>query len=184
MQYGRLIESARSLIPPASTTERLARRFVLDDLLDSPALLKVAGTGTRLYQRSGLQTAMRATGALRLAPRLRRMDLDAAELVGSLVDGDLPAFVPAVGLPRYRVAFLRGCVASQFFPQTNRSTVAVLAANGCDVYTPPEQGAVAPCRTTAATGKPPWRWRDITSTYSSALTLTSSSPTPPAVARR
>ena len=140
VQYGRLIESARSLIPPANTTERLARRFVLDDLLDSPALLKVAGTGTRLYQRSGLQTAMRATGALRLAPRLRRMDSMLPKLVGSLVDGDLPAFVPAVGLPRYRVAFLRGCVASQFFPQTNRSTVAVLAANGCDVYTPPEQG--------------------------------------------
>ncbi|MHB1004514.1 MAG: (Fe-S)-binding protein [Chloroflexota bacterium] len=140
VQYGRLIEAARSLIPPANTTERLARRFVLDGLLDSPALLKVAGTATRLYQRSGLQKVVRATGALRVVPPLRRMESMLPKLVGSLVDGDLPAFVPAEGLPRYRVALLRGCVASQFFPQTNRSTVAVLAANGCDVYTPSEQG--------------------------------------------
>ena len=38
------------------------------------------------------------------------------------------------------MALLSGCVAAQFFPETNNSTIAVLAANGCDVFTPPDQG--------------------------------------------
>jgi glycolate oxidase iron-sulfur subunit len=62
------------------------------------------------------------------------------KLEGSLVEGELPPFAPAQGERRARVAFLRGCVAAQFFPQTNRSTIAALVVNGCDVYTPPEQG--------------------------------------------
>lgn len=140
VQYGKLVEAARSIIPPANTGERLVREAVLGGVLNSPRLLTAAGTGARLYQRSGLQTAVRTTGVLRVAPLLQRMESMLPKLEGSLVEGDLPPFIPAYGERRARVAMLRGCVASQFFPQTNRSTLAVLAANGCDVFTPPEQG--------------------------------------------
>lgn len=140
VQYGRLIEAARSILPPVGRTERVARRALLAGVLNSPRLLAAAGFGFRLYQRAGLQSLARATGVLRLAPALRRMESLLPDLQGPLVAASLPAFVPARGERRCRVGFLRGCVASQSFPQTNRATVAVLAANGCDVFTPPEQG--------------------------------------------
>ncbi len=140
VQYGRLVEAARSLIPPAGRAERMARRVLLAGLLDSPRLLAMAGAGARLYQRSGLQMLVRGSGALRLAPALRRMDAMLPQLRGALLAGPLPPFVPAQGERRCRVGFLRGCVAAEFFPETNHSTIAVLAANGCDVFTPPEQG--------------------------------------------
>lgn len=44
------------------------------------------------------------------------------------------------GERRHIVAFLSGCIAAQFYPETNRSTIAALAVNGCDVMTPAEQG--------------------------------------------
>ncbi len=140
VQYGRLVEAARSLIPPAGPSEAAARRLLLAGLLDSPRLLAVAGAGARLYQRSGAQALVRSSGALRLAPPLRRLDGMLPELRGPLLAGSLPPFVAAQGERRCRVGLLRGCVAAQFFPETNRSTIAVLAANGCDVFTPPEQG--------------------------------------------
>ena len=67
-------------------------------------------------------------------------------LQGSLVEESLPPIVRAGGGANRIVAFLSGCIAAQFYPETNRSTVAVLAANGCDVLTPPDQrccGALA-----------------------------------------
>src|SRR5258706_304993 len=45
----------------------------------------------------------------------------------------------AVGTQRFRVAMLTGCVQDIFFSDVNRDTVEVLARNGCEVVTPPEQ---------------------------------------------
>jgi glycolate oxidase iron-sulfur subunit len=43
---------------------------------------------------------------------------------------------PAVGLKRGRVGFLQGCVQRVFFHNVNAATVAVLAAEGFEVYAP------------------------------------------------
>ena len=140
VQYGRLLEAARSLIPPAGRRESLARRVVLARLLDSQPALATVGMLARLYQRTGLRRVLRATGLLRVSPPLQRLDSLLPQLRGRLAEGSLPEYVPAQGEPRLRVALLRGCVAAQFFPQTNYATIAVLAVNCCDVVTPREQG--------------------------------------------
>lgn len=139
VQYGRLLEATRSTIPPAGAAEAISRRVLLNGVLGSPRLLALAGAGARLYQRWGFQGLVRAGRGLRLAPFLQRMESMLPRLSGEVVPPPLPAFVPAVGERRCRVALLTGCVAAQFFPGTNRSTVAVLAANGCDVFIPPGQ---------------------------------------------
>lgn len=41
--------------------------------------------------------------------------------------------------PRYRVAFLTGCVQDELFRDVNVATVSVLARNGCEVIIPPSQ---------------------------------------------
>lgn len=140
VQYGKLVEAARSMIPPENAVERATRKVALAGVLNSRVALKVVGMGSRLYQRSGLQSAVRATGLLRVAPPLRRMDSMLPELQGSVMEKPMPPVVTAYGERRHVVAFLTGCIAAEFFPDTNRATVAVLAANGCDVLIPPGQG--------------------------------------------
>jgi len=52
----------------------------------------------------------------------------------------VPPVVSAEGTKRGRVALLAGCAQQVLAPGINRSTVAVLARNGVEVVTPPEQG--------------------------------------------
>jgi glycolate oxidase iron-sulfur subunit len=48
----------------------------------------------------------------------------------------LPELTPARGGKRGTVALLQGCVQRVFFPEVNRATVAVLAAEGFEVHAP------------------------------------------------
>ncbi|MGH8793000.1 MAG: (Fe-S)-binding protein, partial [Stackebrandtia sp.] len=52
----------------------------------------------------------------------------------------LPSLVPAQGERRATVGMLLGCVQREFFGPVNSATARVLAAEGCDVVIPPEQG--------------------------------------------
>jgi glycolate oxidase iron-sulfur subunit len=52
----------------------------------------------------------------------------------------LPERIPAIGTRRAVVGMLTGCVQSVFFPGVNAATARVLAAEGCDVIIPREQG--------------------------------------------
>ncbi len=52
----------------------------------------------------------------------------------------LPAFTPAKGPRRARVALLAGCVQRVYFPSVNEATIRVLSAEGCDVVVPPDLG--------------------------------------------
>ena len=51
-----------------------------------------------------------------------------------------PARTPAVGAKRLTVGLLTGCVQRLVFPHVNAATVRVLAAEGCDVIAPADQG--------------------------------------------
>ena len=46
---------------------------------------------------------------------------------------------PAMGTKRFRVAMLTGCAQDPIFSDVNRDTAEVLARNGCEVVTPPQQ---------------------------------------------
>jgi glycolate oxidase iron-sulfur subunit len=46
---------------------------------------------------------------------------------------------PARGVRRFRVALLAGCAQDLIFSDVNRDTAEVLAHNGCEVVTPPDQ---------------------------------------------
>jgi glycolate oxidase iron-sulfur subunit len=57
----------------------------------------------------------------------------------SVVPKSLPRRTPAVGEKRATVAILSGCVMNVLYHRTNMATIRVLAANGCEVLTPPDQ---------------------------------------------
>jgi glycolate oxidase iron-sulfur subunit len=144
VDYGRMVEAARAEISAATTTERATRDVVLNRVFTSPSALAVVGTATRLYQKSGAQRAVRASGLLDKLPgplkRLGDMEAMLPEVPGPLLPRGLPSVVaPTSGVLAHRVALISGCVAQQLFAETNEATIRVLARNGCQVSIPASQ---------------------------------------------
>jgi glycolate oxidase iron-sulfur subunit len=169
VQFGKLIEAAReqiqlttSIVPAADTTDsaatftpqpgslgrKLLRRFFFDIMLPSRLVTSLIFAGLKAYQRSGLQAFVRSSGLLDLANRLPTPFQDKLKtpeelmetVKGDLIPKPLPEITPAIGQRRYRVGFVSGCIMDQVFRDVNEATIRVLAANGCEVITPRQQG--------------------------------------------
>ncbi len=115
-----------------------AARAAIFALFPYPARLRAAIAPLRAVQRTGLDRRLARSrlpdrlspalgAALRLAPR-------------AAAAKRLPERVAARGSRRAVVGMLTGCVQSVFFPQVNAATARVLAAEGCDVLIPRDQG--------------------------------------------
>src|SRR5579862_8103223 len=73
VKYGRLVEAARADIEQRTERPwrtRLLRSLVFEHLLPSRTWLRVAGSALSIYQASGLQSLVRASGILKLMGRL------------------------------------------------------------------------------------------------------------------
>ena len=135
VNYGRLIEAARTQIEPhrrRSWAARAVRHFVFENLLPSRSWMRLAGQFLRAYQATGLH----APGFL---PRLREMESLAPRAEAPFFFDQIGRVFPAQGEQRYRVAFLAGCIANVAFARLNEATVRVLQANGCEVTIPENQ---------------------------------------------
>jgi glycolate oxidase iron-sulfur subunit len=144
VNYAELFETARADIERAhvnaSPSRSLWRAFTLRFLFMRPDALRFAGALLRVYQRSGLETAVRRLGLIRLAPAiLRRLEPQAPRIAAAFSHRLIREHELPPEAPRYRVAMLTGCIQDLVFPNVNRDTVDVLLANGCRVFTPPEQ---------------------------------------------
>jgi glycolate oxidase iron-sulfur subunit len=141
VQYGPLIERTRAEIEQQYTREpgdRLFRGAILS-LIPYPARMRIALAPLALA--GGLLRAFAASAAGGLLPaRLRAaMALAPPVSVRSLF-ASTPEQTPAAGAVRQKVAVLTGCVQRLAFDQVNAATVRVLAAEGCSVSAPREQG--------------------------------------------
>ncbi len=142
VQYGRLIEGALAQIENSKRRnwrERLVRWLAYDKLLRSPLLLRAAGYGLLLYQRSGLPELMRSSGALGTLGRLGELAELAPEAQSPFFFSSVGRVYPAQGETRHRVALLAGCMQNIFFSRLNEATVRVLQRNGCEVTVPADQ---------------------------------------------
>ena len=148
VEYGKLVEAARAQIEQnfrRPFLSRLARNFVFRHLLPHPQRIATLARLLRFYQRSGMQTLARGSGALRLLgiePRERLLPKIDDEFFFSR----LGQTFPAQGQRRARVALFAGCVAQVTFSALNEATIRVLTANGCEVVVPAGQlccGALA-----------------------------------------
>ena len=139
VDYGKLIEATRAQIErnyqrPAA--EKLHRRFLFE-AFTKPGRMKLLRWPLLAYQKSGLQTALRAIGAFKLLPKSVGA-MDALLPTASPIES-VAAVTPAQGEKRKRVGLLLGCVQRTFFSHVNAATVRVLSAEGCEVVAPPEQ---------------------------------------------
>ncbi len=130
-----------------SLTERLLRSFFFDLILPSRTLTSLVFAALKVYQRSGLQTLVRRIGlldAVNALPTPLQGQLKTPEELMPSASGDLlpqllPEVTPALTKKRYRVGFVSGCIMDQIYREINEATIRVLAANGCEVITPPRQ---------------------------------------------
>ena len=133
VKYGRLVEAARADIEQRTTRPlfaRITRKLVFDYLLPSRALLRLAGAGLWIYQRTGMQRLIRASGIL---GKLGEIESLAPSVEVPFFYRHMGHVFPAQGERKHRVALLSGCIANICFARLNEATVRVLQANGCEV---------------------------------------------------
>jgi len=125
--------------------ERAARAAIFS-LFPYPRRLRAMAAPLRVAQRTGLDRRLarsrlpgRISPALGAALRLASGGPASRGAAGAGAR-PLPGRVPALGTRRAVVGMLTGCVQSVFFPRVNAATARVLAAEGCDVIIPREQG--------------------------------------------
>jgi len=143
VKYDRLIEATRAQIErlhSRSPAELIHRQWIFN-LLPYPERLRAALWPAWAYQASGLRTLLRNTGFVKLLPRkLRSIEALLPSITLRELRADLPERIPAQGELRKRVGLLTGCVQRVLFSGVNAATARVLAAEGCEVVIPAEQG--------------------------------------------
>ncbi len=144
VNYAELFEHARAEIEEkrllASPKRDLIRWFTVKWLFMEHRRLELMGRALRLYQQLGLQNVLRRSGVLKLLPkRLRELEAMTPEMQPQFSAELIAPITPAVSERKYRIAMLTGCAQDLIFSDVNRDTVEVLARNGCEVITPPDQ---------------------------------------------
>ncbi|MEO6910331.1 MAG: heterodisulfide reductase-related iron-sulfur binding cluster [Edaphobacter sp.] len=141
VQYNKLIEDTRAQVErniPRTTSDGLFRKMLFATFPYANRL-RLLAMPLLVYQRSGLQKLVRATGLLRLLPKqLSAMEALLPRVPTSLFRR-LPAHIKSDGQPRLRVGMLAGCVQQVFFQYVNEATARVLAAEGCEIVIPQSQ---------------------------------------------
>ncbi len=145
VDYAQLFEAARAEVESSGVLRRpgrdWTRRLLLRGLFTRPRLLRALGRLLRWYQAAGAQTLVRRLGLTRLLPgNLRALEPQTPRVCARFSNEVIPPVLPpTAGPPRHRVGLLTGCVQDLAFSDINRDTAEVLAANGCEVHTPPLQ---------------------------------------------
>ena len=146
VQYDQLIAAVRPQVErnlSRPLPERLVRSLIFS-LFPYPTRLRAMAGPLYLYQKLGISKLVQKTGLLaKLSPSLAAMESLLPPITTESFQDDLPELVPAVGQQRYRVGMVLGCVQRVFFSDVNAATARVLAANGCEVVIPHEQGCCA-----------------------------------------
>ena len=141
VSYGRILERARAEIEQnyeRPWLDRKLREHFYGSILHDFKKLARYAKWVRLYQRSGMQAVLRATGLLKLFG-VSELDALSPKIESDFYFRELGNVYPAVGERRGRVALLAGCIASVAFAELNRATVRVLTKNGIEVVIPKEQ---------------------------------------------
>ena len=144
VDYAELFERARAEAEAsrvlASPARSLIRTLTLRGLFMDLNRLKILGRVMQLWQGLGLQSAVRVLGLTRLLPRrLRELEAMTPPVKSQWTEDLVAPVTPARGIRRFRVALLAGCAQDLIFSDVNRDTAEVLAHNGCEVVTPPDQ---------------------------------------------
>ncbi len=140
VQYDKLIEDTRPQVErhiPRAFADSAFRKFLFATF-PFAGRLRLIALPMFVYQRTGLQKLIRASGLLKLIPkRFAAMEALLPAVPDSLFH-KLPALTPSAGKGP-RVGMLAGCVQQVFFQHVNEATLRVLSAEGYEVVIPRHQ---------------------------------------------
>jgi glycolate oxidase iron-sulfur subunit len=142
VKYGSLVEAARTQILEQgyeSITSSTGKRILLEWLFEKQWRLRAAGRLLRMVEKS-VKRLMKRSGILALVST--RMDalLDLAPKISdSFSSLSLPKRNTPQSPPRYRTAFLTGCIMDVAYADVNKDTVDLLIHHDCEVSIPQEQ---------------------------------------------
>ncbi len=137
VQYGKLIEGARSFIEQhyrRSLLERI-KRWTMNKVFPNPLGIRLFALVLKTGAALGLGRFARSEV---MPPKLRYWFSLLPER-GTVSSASLLERYAAIGEKRYTVAVLSGCVMPALFGVTNQSTIKVLRHNGCEVLVPKAQ---------------------------------------------
>src|SRR5918995_297732 len=135
--FGEEMDSPRGRIYERRSDDKAFREMIFK-FFPYRSRLRLAAGPLRLYQRLGLDKKLRKAGVMsRLPARMRAME---ALMPALGKEEKIPEHTSPTGEKRKRVGVLTGCVQQVFFSQVNSATVRVLAAEGCEVVAPKNQG--------------------------------------------
>jgi glycolate oxidase iron-sulfur subunit len=145
VRYGEIYESAKAELLNRVGRPSALRRLgnaALRFLFATPGRMDLLADALRLYQRSGLPKLVRSRALSRILPASVREGEALLPDVASRAERALPPRTspPAGVATKGRVAFFPTCVLPSLFPETNRASVALLAAAGYEVEIPEGMG--------------------------------------------
>ncbi len=115
----------------------LARRLMLEKVLPSRRILRLAFGALRFYQRCGLQRFLRSPGVVKRMPRrLAIMEALLPEIPRRFAHGVSDVASPE---PGRRALLFEGCIMPELFGPIHEATMRVLARNGVSVAVPSRQ---------------------------------------------
>ena len=140
--YGNLIEATMQQVAdrrePSFLNDKIGS-LALKRLLPNQGLLSMVVGSMRLYQRLGVQKAMRKSGLLKLLPGNMGDLEESLPQLPSEVFKARGQYYRAKGDVKARVALLSGCVMPLIHGPEMNAVVRVLTRNGCDVVVPKAQ---------------------------------------------
>ncbi len=114
-----------------------AKKFMLNHMFKDRKTLGRARLLLQSYQATGLKSIVQKTGLLGLVSKdLEKANKLIGPVSGTMASKTIPETAPARGKREIRVGYFLGCATNMFYPDRARDTVAALAANNCEVYTP------------------------------------------------
>jgi glycolate oxidase iron-sulfur subunit len=154
VKYGHLLEEARDIVQQYkkhSIPVRLIRYIFLKQLIPKQNRLRVVGSLLWFYQRTGIQWLIRKSGFLRLIPgnmddmeSILPVILSPKQLwkrskpiiINKRSNNEIPINKQS---SRKKVGFFSGCIMDVMFLETNRNTLHLLEASGCEAVIPRRQ---------------------------------------------
>jgi glycolate oxidase iron-sulfur subunit len=143
VKYGHLLEEARDIINQNrkfSFPVKLLRKAVFSGLFPHKQRIQRMTSALRIYQRSGLQTAVHRLGLMKWFPdTLATMERILPKAPSYKDMKERPDFLASEGSKRKTVGFFSGCLMDTMFLETNLATMKLLQKAGCDVIVPKNQ---------------------------------------------
>jgi glycolate oxidase iron-sulfur subunit len=142
VKYGALVEAARTQILEQgreSFVSSLGTRVLLEWLFERPWRLRAVGRLLRFFERTVKDVLQQSRVLTSYCKRLNSLLELTPKISDSFSSLSLPHRSTPLSTPKYRVAFLTGCIMDVAYADVNKDTIDLLIYHDCEVIIPREQ---------------------------------------------